>query len=107
MVLYGERLDLPAVSAIQQALNGALRADPKVDIFSEVLDSARFPAASQREEMASHLKPRYAGKRFDLVVAVGGSGLNFALDYREKLFPGAPGFVPASSARGRSTKPFP
>jgi two-component system sensor kinase FixL len=90
LVLYGERLDLPGVSAIQQALNGALRADPKVDIFSEVLDSARFPAASQREEMASHLKPRYAGKRFDLVVAVGGSGLNFALDYRETLFPGVP-----------------
>jgi hypothetical protein len=40
--------------------------------------------------MAEHIKARYGGKRFDLVVTVLGSSLNFALDYREKLFPGAP-----------------
>jgi two-component system sensor kinase FixL len=91
LVLYGERLDLPAVNAIQQSLDSTLlTSDRKTDIFSEILDYARFPAASQREEMAEHIKARYGGKRFDLVVAVLGSGLNFALDYREKLFPGVP-----------------
>ncbi|MBV9490240.1 MAG: PAS domain-containing protein [Verrucomicrobia bacterium] len=90
LVLYGERLELPGVSAIQHGLNAALRSDPKVDIFSEILDSARFPTAAHREEMASHLKARYGGKRFDLVVAVAGSGLKFVLDHREKLFPGVP-----------------
>jgi two-component system, LuxR family, sensor kinase FixL len=90
LVLYGERLQLPAIGAVQRGLDAALRADKKVDIFSEFLDFARFPTQSQREELASHLKSRYAGRRFDLVVTVAGSALSFALDYRQDLFAGVP-----------------
>jgi signal transduction histidine kinase len=90
LVLYGERLELPAIGAVQRGLDAALKADKKVEIFSEFLDFARFPSQSQKEELASHLKSRYAGRRFDLVVAVAGSALNFTLDYRKDLFNGAP-----------------
>jgi hypothetical protein len=78
LVLYGERLELPAVGAVQRGLDAALRADKKADLFSESLDFARFPTQYQWEELASHLKSRYAGRKFDLVVTVAGSALNFA-----------------------------
>jgi hypothetical protein len=90
LVLYGERLELPAIGAVQRGLDVALRADKKADTFSEFLDFARFPTQSQREELAGHLKSRYAGRKFDLVVTVAGSALNFALDYRQELFAGVP-----------------
>ena len=73
LVRYGERLELPAIGAVQRGLDAALHTDKKVDIFSEFLDFARFPTQSQREELASHLKSRYAGRKFDLVVTVAGS----------------------------------
>jgi two-component system sensor kinase FixL len=90
LVLYGERLELPAIGAVQRGLDVALRPDKKADTFSEFLDFARFPTQSQREELAGHLKSRYAGRKFDLVVTVAGSALNFALDYRQELFAGVP-----------------
>ena len=90
LILYGERLELPAIGAVQRGLDSGLKAGTRVEIFSEFLDFARFPSNSQREELASHLKSRYAGKRFDVVVTVAGSALRFALDYRKSLFAGVP-----------------
>jgi hypothetical protein len=90
LVLYGERAELPAVIAVHGGLEAALRADKQIDMFSEFLDFARFPEAIQREELASHLRSRYSGRKFDLVLTVPGSALNFALDHRQDLFPGVP-----------------
>jgi two-component system, LuxR family, sensor kinase FixL len=90
LVLYGERLELPAIIAVHDGLEAALRADKQIDMFSEFLDFARFPEAAQREELATHLRSRYSGRKFDLVVTVPGSALNFALDHRQDLFPGVP-----------------
>src|ERR1700677_5308135 len=83
LVLYGERAELPAVIAVHGGLEAALRADKQIDMFSEFLDFARFPEATQREELARHLRSRYSGGKFDLVVTVPGSALNFALDHRQ------------------------
>jgi two-component system sensor kinase FixL len=90
LVLYGERLELPAIIAVHDGLEAALRADKQIDMFSEFLDFARFPEAAQREELANHFRSRYSGRKFDLVVTVPGSALNFALDHRQDLFPGVP-----------------
>ena len=90
LVLYGERLELPAVIAVHGGLEAALRTDKQIDMFSEFLDFARFPEPTQREELANHLRSRYSGRKFDLIVTVPGSALNFALDHRQDLFPGVP-----------------
>jgi two-component system sensor kinase FixL len=90
LVLYGERLELPAIGAVQRGLDAALRTGKKVDIFTEFLDFARFPNQAQREELANHLRSRYRERKFDLVVTVASSALNFALDYRQDLFSGPP-----------------
>jgi two-component system sensor kinase FixL len=90
LVLYGERAELPAVIAVHDGLEAALRADKQIDMFSEFLDFARFPEPTQREELANHLRSRYSGRKIDLVVTVPGSALNFALDHRQDLFPGVP-----------------
>jgi hypothetical protein len=52
LVLYGERSELPAIGAVQQGLDAGPKAGKKAEIFSELLDFARFPSQSQREELA-------------------------------------------------------
>jgi hypothetical protein len=72
LVLYGERAELPAIIAVHNGLEAVLRADKQADMFSEFLDFARFPEPAQREEVAGHLRSRYSGRQFDLVVTVAG-----------------------------------
>jgi len=90
LVLYGEKAELPAIVAVKSGLDAALTSDKNVEVYSEFLDFARFPAQTAIQEFASHLRSRYFGRKFDLVVTVAGSALNFALDHRESLFAGAP-----------------
>ena len=46
LVLYGERLSIPAMKTTDQGLMAALSSgQPEVEIFSEYLDLARFPGA--------------------------------------------------------------
>lgn len=92
LVLYGERLSIPAVRTVEQGLMAALPRElpPQVDIFCEYLDFARFPAAQYGEELARYLRVRYAARRPDLVIAVAGTALQFALAHREGPFAGAP-----------------
>ena len=50
LILYGERLDLPAIRAAEQSLREtfAASAAPQVKWFAEYFDFARFPTAEHR-----------------------------------------------------------
>ena len=61
-----------------------------IQLRTEPLDIARFSGAGRRELLAEFLQQKYAGQKVDLVIAPLASSLDFALEYREKLFPGAP-----------------
>ena len=52
LVLYGDRLSIPALKSTEQGLMAALsRRQPEaVDIFSEYLDLVRFPAAQYGDD---------------------------------------------------------
>ena len=92
LVLYGERLDLPAIRQVEQTFQdqfGAVSA-PAVDMFPEYFDFARFPAEQSDTILAPYLRDRYAGKKIDLVLTVTGLALDFALRHRDELFPGVP-----------------
>src|ERR1700676_4939766 len=61
LVLYGERLSIPAMAMTEQGLNAGLaRAHPwNLEIFSEYLDLTRFPMTQYGDELLSHLRARY------------------------------------------------
>ncbi len=92
LILYGERLDLPAIRAAEQSLRESFAAStsPPVDWFAEYFDFARFPEAEQDANLTRYLKERYAGRRIDLILPVSSLSLNFLLRHRAEVFPGVP-----------------
>lgn len=100
LVLYGERLDLPAIRAAEQSLRETFAAStsPPVEWFAEYFDFARFPAAEQDANLTQYLRTRYAGRRIDLVMPVSSLSLRFILKHRGSLFPGVPVVYAVQSA---------
>jgi signal transduction histidine kinase len=54
------------------------------------LDNPRFEQKAYRDSLAEALRAGYSGEKLDLVVAVMTSPLEFAVQYRDMLFPGVP-----------------
>src|SRR6266850_4093411 len=61
-----------------------------VDYYSEYLDFERFPDERYRTAFRNFLRRKYAGERFDLVMAIEDGSLEFLDQYRNELFPGSP-----------------
>ena len=61
-----------------------------VEIHNEYLDISRFPEAAIKEDLAKFLGRKYAGRKIDLVIAGLASGLDYALKYRDEIFPDNP-----------------
>jgi PAS domain S-box-containing protein len=62
----------------------------KVSIHNEYLDISRFPDAGYQQNLARFLRRKYADRKVDLVIAGLASGLDFAIDHRQEMFPEAP-----------------
>ena len=92
LVLCGERGDLPAIQVLEENLREVFHdsRSPRIELFSEYLDFARFSGDQQEKTLLRYLQERYVGRRIDLVVPVAGSALEFALTHRDALFPGVP-----------------
>jgi PAS domain S-box-containing protein len=92
LVLCGERGDLPAIQVVEENLREVFQGSrsPRIELFSEYLDFARFSGDQQEKTRLRYLQERYAGRRIDLVVPVAGPALEFALTHRKELFPGVP-----------------
>jgi len=54
------------------------------------LDNPRFEQKSYQDNLAEGLRVAYANEKLDLVVAVMTTSLQFAVQFRDKLFPGLP-----------------
>jgi PAS domain S-box-containing protein len=54
------------------------------------LDNPRFEQKSYQDNLAEALEEGYSGERLDLAVAVMTGPLQFAVRYRDKIFPGVP-----------------
>jgi signal transduction histidine kinase len=61
-----------------------------LQIRFEPLDISRFPDARGRGLLADFLRQKYVGQRIDLLVAGLAPSLDFALEYRQTIFPGVP-----------------
>src|SRR5262249_48295065 len=92
LILHSNQSVLPATvladAAIRRELQSGLSA--RVEVFSEFLDTERFPGPEQATRMAVFLADKYAKSRLDLVVATGSEALDFMLRRRTVLFSEAP-----------------
>jgi PAS domain S-box-containing protein len=66
------------------------RVNMPVNFYVEYLESQRFGISGYQNAMAETLRRSYGGQRFDLVVVSAYPALQFAVDYRDQIFPGVP-----------------
>jgi PAS domain S-box-containing protein len=64
--------------------------DRKVELSFEYLDSKRFTDRTLQNYQANLMQIKYTGFRHDLVITSDNTAFNFAIKYREDLFPDAP-----------------
>jgi signal transduction histidine kinase len=92
LVLYGTARDSRIATIGERefprllgaGLNGAL------DYYSEFIDQGRFAEASYQDAIRDFLVVKYKRLRFDLVITMTDIATEFAVRYRDELFPGTP-----------------
>lgn len=99
LVLYAARRDAQIVAVgereIPRILDSGL--SEGLDYYSEYIDRARFPQPSYQTAFRDFLRSKYAGKRFDVVIAMQDLALDFLRDNQADLFPDTPIVFFASS----------
>jgi PAS domain S-box-containing protein len=92
LILYGDRLSIPAMKSTEQGLMAGLSRGrlEDLEIFSEYLDLTHLPAARYEDDLVRDLRTRYSGRKPDVVIAVGSSALELAIAHRDEFFPGVP-----------------
>jgi two-component system NarL family sensor kinase len=90
LLLYEDRSDLQGNVAFDRVVRSVLSKgfNVYVDVHSEYADVSPLTEADY-PALQSWLRSKHAGKRFDVVVAVGGGALRFVRAYQSDLFPGA------------------
>src|SRR5271170_1906268 len=81
--------NLPQSWALMESTVRA-RVPGQVNFYAASVENPRFDEESYRESLAETLHRGYAGVKLDLVVAATYPVLEFALQYRDKMFPGVP-----------------
>jgi len=75
-------------TAIQRTL--LANSGTSINYFAEYLETEEFPAETASQALREYIRRKYDGRRIDVVIAVASAALQFALQYREELFPGVP-----------------
>ena len=76
------------LSDIEPALRG--RVPGQITFYEAYLEHSRVAEKSYRESQAETFRNTYAGVKFSLVIVSHDEALQFALQYRDKIFPGVP-----------------
>jgi PAS domain S-box-containing protein len=92
VVLHSERLELPGSLRFDESLRVALAAggDRPFDVYSESLDTTRFPTADDRRAQSDYLRRKYADRKPDLIISIGDAARELLVLHRASLFPGTP-----------------
>jgi signal transduction histidine kinase len=77
------------------------------EIYSEYLDTTRFPGAGPRARMTALLAAKYGDVKLDAVIALGPNAFTFMLDNRDKIAPGVPLVFGGLSALSSATQNLP
>jgi PAS domain S-box-containing protein len=101
LVIYSASRLMPAVLAFDEGLRSSLhKGSPGgINLYSEFFDLYRTPHPENEKRWVDYLRWRYADQKFDLIIAVEGSALEFLEKHGADLFPNVPVvFCMASSA---------
>ena len=92
LVLYSNGRLLPANVEADRGLRASIvsTANRHVELCDEFLDEPRFAGPDYIRTFEAYLAGKYASRRPDVIVAAGGSALDFLLVYRNTLFPQVP-----------------
>ena len=92
LVLYWESKDFVGNISFDQGLQAGLYSEPSIqwEVYSEYLDSMRFPGEHQAELLHDYLREKYAGQKIDVVIATPDPALSFLLQHRNDLFTNSP-----------------
>jgi signal transduction histidine kinase len=92
LVLYWDTKDFPGNISFDQGFQTGMRSEPsnRWELFSEYLDTTRFPGEHQEELLRDYLREKYANQKIDVVVATPDRALDFLLKYRDYLFSNSP-----------------
>jgi PAS domain S-box-containing protein len=66
------------------------RVPGSITFYAAYLDDPQVEQRSYRESVVETLRRRYAGVKFNVVIATNPAAIFFATEYRDKIFPGAP-----------------
>jgi len=92
VLLFDERVELPASSVLDKELANTLRANSPepVEIYREAMDLSRFGTDSYKEGLRDFLRTKYADKKIDVAVAIMAPAFDFLLTYGDLIFPDTP-----------------
>ncbi len=93
VVLYPDDNDgRPGNLLFDRGLRTLLKSDSadRVEIHSEFLDLSRSTNPDYSRHLATFLQQKYAGRKIDVVIAGLAPALDFALKYRDEIFPSVP-----------------
>jgi len=82
------------------------RVPGQINFYTASVENPRFDEEGYRESLAETLRRGYGGVKLDLVVAATYQVFQFALQYRDKMFPGVP-IVFTDVARQEAEKMWP
>jgi PAS domain S-box-containing protein len=91
LLLFSYDRSGPGLINFEEAFSRELQSEggPKVELFVDSLDGARFPGAEHEEEMAEFLVKRFAGRPPQIVVTFNDLAFRLMSARRPALFPGA------------------
>lgn len=92
LILFPYENNLPGFISYNAGLRSSLQASRefRFDFYSENLDLLRFPEEGYYSKLVELLEQKYSGLGIDLVVVVLSPALDFVMQHRDRLFPGAP-----------------
>ena len=90
LTLYAQRRENPVPLIVDPLLQGILaQRVPGIDYYNEFIDGARFAEPEFQNALADFLKRKYAGRRFDVLIAASSQALSF-IRANDELFAGVP-----------------
>ena len=92
LVVHHYSMDMPFRAAFDLSFQKALRASISghLEVYSEALETYRFPALDHSQLMERYLREKYEGRHLNVVIAVYGAALDFVRAHHDALFPGVP-----------------
>jgi PAS domain S-box-containing protein len=85
---FTDRKALGDLGLLRSTLRSHLGAPANFDV--EYLESQRFDVGGYENSLSESLAHLYRGRKIDLIIAVVYPALRFAIDHRDRIFPGVP-----------------